>query len=201
MVLQQNETRNLALLLQERAGALGDLPRQRQARIGVGDEDGLRAAADDFIGEQPPLGEVTGAGRAQDLVDRQRMAMADEVHVAQGQQPRVKERFDAGLSPGTPDAHVEQCLLEFVIGERALVEDGQRPHRIAHGNFRLGQRGQGGAAGLDRELLRAQLHGSVAFAEDGKLSILAPDVVRKLEQRFDFISHGLGRLKRGERET
>ena len=201
MVLQQDEAGDFAFLLDKGARALGDLSRQRQAGISVRDEDGLRAAANDFVGEQPTLREVTRAWRAQDLVDGQGMAVPDEVHVAQGEQPRVKQRLDAGLSAGTTRAQVEQRLVEFVIGERALVEDGQRADGVADGDLALGQGREAGAAGFDRELLRPQLHRGVALAEDGQLTILAPEVVGKLEQRFDLISHGLGRLKRGGSKT
>src|SRR5262245_56901807 len=109
------------------------------------------------------------------------MRVADEGNSVECQQPRVEERLDAGALCRRIDTRIEQCSFHRLLVEVPSMEKGQELFLIANRQIIRGESAQRTAAGLDPKTSSVQARRGVAFAEDRKRTILAPQIVRKLQ--------------------
>src|SRR3954468_2700459 len=111
VILQQNDARRAFIFRDVSLGSIADFARDRQTRIDVGNEDTLRAAADNFVWKNPMLSEIAGARGAENLVHAHRMGVADKFDAVEREQPGVENGFHAGLFGLWIDARVEERLV------------------------------------------------------------------------------------------
>src|SRR5437870_1888973 len=121
------------------------------------------------------LGKFAGAGRTENLVHRQRMAMSDEVDSRQIKKPGMEHGFDARLLSRAVMPRAQQRLLDLAIRKVLLVQQRQERGNAADGNILRRERRETGAARLDGESLLREFGGGVALAKDGHLPILPAD--------------------------
>ena len=173
MVFEEDDARGLAGALEEFLGFAADGLREFQAGIGVGDEDGGFAAADDFVGEEAAGGEGFSPFRTEEAVDGIGVGVADEVYAGEREEVGVEDGFDGGFFGGGVFARGEEGFVDRGVGQRFFVEEREEFVEAAGGDVFGGERGEVGAAGFDEEGGVADAGGGVAFAEDGERAFFA----------------------------
>ena len=161
------------------------------AGIGVGNEHGLRAAADDLVGEGTLAGIVFGARRAEDLVHGNRMDMADERNSRQRKKVGVEKPLNGGLGGVLIHAAFQQQPLHIFISPSPLQE-GKKGREAAERQPRFTQGTEAMSARLDEEGLSVDARGGVSLAEDGHAALLAAEVVAETDE---FLGEFRGHLR------
>ena len=177
VVLYQDDPRLVPELLDECFGFLADGLRQLQAGIGVRHQHGGDTAADDFVGKHAVGGKIPGARRAEDLVDRRGVGVADEFDPGQGEQPGMEHGLDGRLLGLRVHAGGQQGVVDLLVRQALLLQQRQQRGEAALDGVLLLQGAEAGAAGFDGEGVVAEPHGGVAFAEDGQAAVFAADFV------------------------
>ena len=151
------------------------------AGIGVGNEYRLGAAADDLVGEGALGGVLLRAGRAEDLVHRDGVNVADEGNARKRQEVGVEESLDGGLRGVLVDAALKQQALHVLVGPGSLKQ-GKQGREAAEGQSRLAKRAEAVPARLHKEGLVIDTGRGVPLAEDRHPALLAAEVVTEPDE-------------------
>jgi len=96
--------------------------RELQTGIGVGDEHAFHSATNDLVGKSSALRKLPRVFRAQELVDHDRMGMADKIHARQGQQIRMKDRLHRRFLGVRIRARRKQRLINCRVRQLVSLE-------------------------------------------------------------------------------
>ena len=159
------------------------------AWVSVGNEHRLGAAADDLVGEGALGGVVFSAWRAEDLVHRDRVDVANEGDSRKREQVGVEESLDGRLRGVLIDAALEEQALHILVGPGSLQQRKQGLE-AAEGEARFAERAEAVSARLYEEGLLVDAGGGVALAEDRHAALLAAEVVAEPDEFLgQFGSH------------
>ena len=119
------------------------------------------------------------------------MNVPDKIHAIEREQIRVKERFDARPLRRRIDPRREQRRFHSLLIERLRIKKREQLLLIAHRQITRRQRAERTPARLHRQAPPFHLRGSIPLTQNRKRTIFSSKIMRKLEQRSEWVGHGV----------